>query len=284
MVHAELQKFHQKLQDEHLAGLSHRVANMNRALESLRMHATSSDHTEIPDSILYTRDLPQIIGEISNNISRGLGRNSKEEDKEDCVRSMVVYCQAKNISLLLLANILATFESIGRNTRQIEDLLKSEMEDCHAVLGFLSNFGPICYLPSEGRQVYKIVALRENIESYQKVDAFREKLGMSKMRDLKSIRALSYAAKVRPFLTHIVPIAGMYPQPQMKNNHYFHRGISLNILSYYLVFLDIVILNIFTIAHLRFSLPHFLRIFCSPSHWSKYSRLFRSKKDNSIEK
>ena len=27
-----------------------------------------------------------------------------------------------------------------------------------------------------------------------------------------------------------------------------HRGISLNILSYYLVFLDIVILNIFTIA------------------------------------
>ena len=79
-------------------------------------------------------------------------------------------------------------------------------------------------------------------------------------------------------LCHLASIKEFWPG--------IHRGISLDILSYYLVFLDISILNIFTYFSILFSFL-FLKSCEYFDQWEgeqEMLRLFRNKKENSIEK
>ena len=135
-VHVELQKFHQKLQSQTFEGLQRRVTNMNSHLKTLK---SASNDEEMPDKALYETYFPQFIGEVSRNITNGLSHDSKEEDIDDCLRSMVVYCNAQTSLLLLLANVLATYRATGRQTMFIQNLLNDQKADTIQKLGFLSD-------------------------------------------------------------------------------------------------------------------------------------------------
>ena len=110
-VREELKKFNQKLHSQTLRGLAVRVKNMNSNLKSL---LSATEHSDLLDRNLFETDLPQFIGEVSQNFEKGLSHDSKEEDIDDCLRSMVVYCNAQMSLLLLRANVLATFQATRR--------------------------------------------------------------------------------------------------------------------------------------------------------------------------
>ena len=217
-VREELQKFNQKLQNQKFHGLDGRVKNMN---SSLKILLSATKDVDLPDRVLFETDLPQFIGEVSQNFEKGLTHESKEEDIDDCLRSMVVYCNAQMSLLLLLANVLATFLVTGRQTMFIQNLLNGHKADAIQKLGFLSDetyMAPSSALPTEGGKIWMILHLRRNLPFYEVVEEFRESLGMTRMPELETIREkASHAAFCGP-----KPIAHLYPQPQTRgDNHYF---------------------------------------------------------------
>ena len=184
----ELRKFNQKLQNEkfHVLGV-----NMN---SNLKILLSTTKDVDLPDKVLFETDLPQFIGEVSQNFDKGLSHESKEEDIDDCLRSMVVYCNAQMSLLLLLANVLATFQGscqvTGPQTMFIQTLLNDQKADAIQKLGFLSDekyMGLSSTLPSEGGKIWVILTLRRNQPFYEVVEEFRESLGMTSMPELDTI-------------------------------------------------------------------------------------------------
>jgi len=215
-VHVELQKFNQKLQSQKFHGLAVRVKNMNSSLKILQ-----SGSIDVADKALFETDFPQFIGEVSENFERGLNNESKEEDIDDCLRSMVVYCNAQTSLLVLLANILATFQATGRQTMFIQNLLSVQKQDAIQKLGFLSDekyMSPSGALPPEGGKIWMILHLRRNLPFYEVVEEFRESLGMTKMPELDTIREKVFLAA----FSGPKRVLHLYPQPQTRgDNHYF---------------------------------------------------------------
>ena len=150
----ELRKFNQKLQNEkfHVLGV-----NMN---SNLKILLSTTKDVDLPDKVLFETDLPQFIGEVSQNFDKSLSHESKEEDIDDCLRSIVVYCNAQMTLLLILANVLATFQVAGRQTMFIQNLLNDQKADVIQKLGFLSDekyMGLSSTLPTEGGKIWVIL-------------------------------------------------------------------------------------------------------------------------------
>ena len=68
------------------------VVNMNSNLTTL---LSATEDVDLPDRNLFETDLPQLIGEVSQNFEKGLSHDSKKEDIDDCLKSMVVCCNAQ---------------------------------------------------------------------------------------------------------------------------------------------------------------------------------------------
>ena len=91
------------------------MKNMNSSLKT--------EDVDLQDRVLFETDLLQFIGKVSANFETGLSGGSKEEDINDCLRSMAVYCHAQTSLLLLVANVLATLQATGRQIMFIQNLL-----------------------------------------------------------------------------------------------------------------------------------------------------------------
>ena len=221
LVRIELQKFHRKLEDEKFAGLQHRVMLMNNSLQHLSKESSESDIDNLIDHVLYETDLPSFIGKVAYNITNELTKDSSEEDTDDCVRSMVIYCNAQTTLFILLANIMARLKTTGKKTTALQSLFDGEKKSARDLLKFLSdkvNLGPASHLPTEGGKIYKIMALRRNIPAYEVVESFRASLGLSTMADIDELRKIAYDAD----LFEVRSVIGSYPSPHEKgDNHYF---------------------------------------------------------------
>lgn len=227
IVHAELLKFNQELKRQNFEGLKSRVKNMNAYLKELQSRL--SNHIEIPDKVLYETDFPQFIGEVAYNFVKGLNEDSKEEEVNNCLTSMAIYCNAETALFLLLTNILATFQSTGRETKMIKSLLDTQIQDAHEKLRFLSEekylrlssaFTKGTYTgerPTED-DLRKVVIIRHfgkcrHLPAYDIIEGFREGLGMPRLQKT-FVRLFGFCA---PRIK-----ADRYPQPQTKgDNHYF---------------------------------------------------------------
>ena len=164
-VRVELQKFNQKLQSQTFHGLAARVKNMSSIL---KIFQSATEEVDLPDKVLLETDFPHFIGEVSENFVRGLRAGSKEEDINDCLRSMVIYCNAQTLLLVLLAKVLVTFRVTGhRQTMLIKTLLNGQKADANQKLRVLSNS--------------MILHLRRNPQFHEVVEKFREGLEMTKM-------------------------------------------------------------------------------------------------------
>lgn len=132
---------------------------MNSNLTTL---LSATEDVDLPDRNLFETDLPQFIDEVSQNFEKGLSHDSKKEDIGDCLRSMVVCSNAQMSLLLLLANILATFEVTGRQTMFLQTLLNNHKADAIQKLGFLSDvksMAPASAIPTEGGKIWMILHL-----------------------------------------------------------------------------------------------------------------------------
>jgi len=234
IVHTELLKFNQLLKRQTFEGLQSRVKVMNAYLKTLK---SASEHIELPDKALFETDFPQFVGEVSHNFTKGLKRESKEEEINNCLASMVVYCHAQTSLLLLLTNILATFQSTGRETMMIKTLLDVQKEDAYEKLGFLSEEKYFFMFlqndpPPSEEEIRKMwttchYGSRCNLDSCLIVEGFREGLGMPKHETtLKKVLKAAFSGPER--------IAYLYPQPQTKgDNHYFqlinHTDVPLKV-------------------------------------------------------
>ena len=228
IVHAELLKFNHELKRQTFEGLKSRVKNMNAYLiELLR----APNQIELPDKVLYETDFPQFIGEVAYNFQKGLDRDSKEEEVNNYLTSMAIYCNAQTALFLLLTNILATFQSTGRETRMIKSLMDTQVQDAHEKLGFLSEekylgtsslFTAGTYTGESVTEddLRKVVNIRHfgkcrHLPAYDIIEGFREGLGMPKLQ--KTLVGL-----VPDRLRGLKRISQLYPQPQTKgDNHYF---------------------------------------------------------------
>ena len=232
-VHAELLNFNQELKRQAFEGLQSRVKNMNAYLKELK---SVPNHIELPDKVLYETDFPQFIGEVAHSFMKGLKRNSTQEDRNNCLTSMVIYCNAQTALFVLLTNILAAFESTGRETRMVKILLDTQIQDAKEKLGFLSQekylrmsyyftmfSGRISFEADEEDYLHKIVTICYvgqccHLPTYGIIEGFREALGMPTIQKTivglsKGIDGVTVAPK---------DITKRYPQPQTKGgNHYF---------------------------------------------------------------
>lgn len=218
-VHVELLKFKRELKSEKLKGLQDRVRTMNVQLQTLEFKGVSSD-IELPDKVLFETDFPQFIGEVSHNIKKGIAFNGTDEDINDCLTSMVVYCNAQTSLMLLLTKVMATFKSIGGETIYIENLLRDRKQHATQTLGFLSDENSMssALTPTESGKVLMIFHLRRSLSSYEIVDEFRQELGMTRMPELQTVEARAFQAA----FSSPKGISDQYPQPQTKgDNHYF---------------------------------------------------------------
>lgn len=94
--------------------------------------------THYPTKVsVYETHFPHFIGEVAHCFTKGLNEDSTEEEVKRCLASMAIYCNAQTALFLLLANILATFQSTGHETKMIKILLDNQIQDAHDKLGFL---------------------------------------------------------------------------------------------------------------------------------------------------
>ena len=143
-VAIELQKFPQKLTNERFSGLQHRVRTMNNTLEYLRKQdidgsAPVSSLDNLIDNRLYETDLPQFIGEVAVCFTKVLSNKSPKNDVEDCVRAIVVYCNAQATLLTLIANIMATLKCLDDKSVALKTIFETEREHSRQMLEFLSD-------------------------------------------------------------------------------------------------------------------------------------------------
>ena len=232
-VHAELLKFNGELKRQTFEGLKSRVKIMNACLKEL---LGPSNHTELPDKVLYETDFPQFIGEVAYNFLKGCDVDSKEEEANNYLTSMVIYCNAQTALFLLLTNILATFQSTGRETNMIKSLMDIQVQDAHEKLGFLSEEKYLrkSALFAMGKHpgksiteddLRKVVHIRHfskcrHLPAYNIIEGFREGLGMPKLPE--TLVELFQGGSVRG----PKGIIQRYPQPQTKGDHHYFQFIN----------------------------------------------------------
>jgi len=192
-VDLELHKFNEKLQRQTFHGLAARLTSMISYLGKLK---SATAEVDLPDKVLFETDFPQFIGEVSENFARGLSAGSKEKEVNDCLRSMVVYCYAQTLLLVLLAKVLVAFQVTGRQTMLIKTLLNGQKADAYQKLGVLSNS--------------MILHLRRNPQVHEVVEKFREGFDMTKMPGSDVV------------ISGTREISHLYPHPETRgDNHYF---------------------------------------------------------------
>ena len=230
-VHAQLLNFNQELKWHAFEELQSRAKNMNAYLKELK---SAPNNIELPDKVLSETDFSQFIGEVAQSFMKGLKINRTQEDRKNCLASMVIYCNAQTVLFLLLTNILTAFQSTGRETKIVKILLDTQIQDTKEKLGFLSQekylrmssvFTLHTYTgePLTEDDLRKIVTLREvgqcrHLPNYDIIEGFREALGMPTIqktivRLFKGIDGVIVVPKC---------ITKRYPQPHAKgDNHYF---------------------------------------------------------------
>lgn len=224
-IHEELQKFNQKLLSQRFEGLRSRLKIMILYLKSIRN--TSKNYeletVEIPDKVLYETDFPQFIGEVSHNIIK-LSQGCTEEDIDDCLRSLNVYCNAQTSLFLLLVNILATFRAIGRQKMFIQNLLDGQKEDARQKLNFLFVEKILSSSNATNREAKErmILHFKKNFHFFLEVDQFRESLGMTITSEIETIRKVVWEAD----LSCPKKIQHLYPQPQTQGSHHYFQLIN----------------------------------------------------------
>ena len=233
IVHAELLKFNGELKRQTFEGLKSRVKNMNACLKEL---LGPSNLTELPDKALYETDFPQFIGEVAYNFLKGRDMDSKEEEVNNYLTSMVIYCNAQTALFLLLTNILATFQSTGRLTNMIKRLMDTQVQDAQEKLGFLSEekylrksalfaIGAHTGKSITEDDLRKVVNIRHfgkcrHLPGYDIIEGFREGLGMPKIPE--TLVELFQGGSVRG----PKGIIHRYPQPQTKGDHHYFQLIN----------------------------------------------------------
>ena len=229
IVRAELQKFNGELKQQTFEGLKSRVKNMNACLKEL---LEPSNDTELPDKVLYETDFPQFIGEVAYNFLKDRDMDSKKEEINNYLTSMVIYCNAQTALFLLLTNIRATFQSTGRKTNMIKRLMDTQVQDAHEKLGFLSEekylrksalfaIGAHTGKSITEDDLRKVVNIRHfgkcrHLPAYDIIEGFREGLGMPKLPEtLVELFRGGSERKPKNIIHH-------YLRPQLKgDNHYF---------------------------------------------------------------
>ena len=239
IVRAELQKFNGELKQQTFEGLKSRVKNMNACLKEL---LEPSNDTELPDKVLYETDFPQFIGEVAYNFLKDCDMDSKEEEINNYLTSMVIYCNAQTALFLLLTNILATFQSTGRETNMIKRLMDTQVQDAREKLGFLSedkylrksalfaigDYRTKCKSITgaiTGDDLRKVVnichfAKCRHLPAYDIIEGFRENLGMPKIPETL-VELFRGGPKRRP-----INIIKRYPQPQESGDHHYFQLIN----------------------------------------------------------
>ena len=228
-VRKELQTFRQDAQLRTLTGLQKRMKIMIKNLKLLDpVLPDAAKNDQLPDNLLYESDFPQFIGEVSKDITKILSTTDSKEDIDACITAMVVYCNAQMSLMLLLANVIATFEATGRETKFVKSYLDLQEEDALQKLGFLSDkkyLTPAGLLPFEGGKMLKIYHLQSSMYSSLIVDEFRRGLGMTRIPTFQSIKKKMDQAE--KYCIHWVSDKkDMYPHPETKQDHHYFQLIN----------------------------------------------------------
>ena len=232
IVHEELRKFNQVQKTERLAGLLTRVGHINIALKNIKEEAKGkplwwmsgvsknpANYLKIPDEELFLSTFPQFIGEVGSKMNKGLTLESSQAEANDCIASLVSYCKAQTLYVILLTNVLATFEMTGHNTKNIIEVLELRKNDARTRLDMIVIDGDI---PSQRGRMAMFYHLRKNMIAYNVVKCFRESLEMSPIPDVEEARQQAEVAAGE--MPEDISIG--YPKPEMKGDSDYFQLIN----------------------------------------------------------
>ncbi len=227
IVRDELRKFDQKERAHQFDGLQQRVTHMNISLKNIKEKAKSrtwwrmvfkflrpSKKLEIPDKNLFDSAFPQFIGEGKSKLDEHLTLESSQADVNDYIASLVSYCNAQALYMVLLTNVLTTFEVTGQDTKNMLERLELHKNDSRTKLEISVD----ACIPSQRARMAMFYHLRNNMIAYDIVDGFRDGLGLSPIPDLEEVRKQAeVAANAMP-----ADVSIDYPKPEEKgDSHYF---------------------------------------------------------------
>ena len=226
-VRDELKNFRQEERVNKLIAIQKRVTQINKALKNIKEEAkgepwwwTSEEsknpckELKIPDEDLLYSYFPQFIGEESRVFEEVLNLESSEADVKNCTNALVSYCKAVTLYMVLLANVLTTFEMTGHKTKNIIDFLEMQKNDARLKLKMKVDDG----IPKQRGRLAMFYHLRNNAIAYDVVKCFRDSLELTPIPDLEVARRYAeVAANEMP-----VDISIGYPRPELKNKgHHF---------------------------------------------------------------
>ncbi len=227
IVRDELRKFNQEERAHRFVGLQTRVTKMNIALKNIKENTkrqtlwwlavasvNPSKKIEIPDKDLLDSDLPQFIGEENSKLNDQLTLESSETDVNNYIASLVSYCNAQALYMILLTNVLTTFEMTGHDTKNIIEILELLKNECHEKLEMVVDGN----IPCQRARMAMFYYVRNNTIAYDVVDGFRDGLGLSQIPDVEKARKQAeVAASAMP-----ADVSIDYPKPEEKGDiHYF---------------------------------------------------------------
>ncbi len=226
-VREELIKLDQETRAKRFHGLKDRAKKINIVLKNIKEKAKSQPwwwmsegsknpckKLEITDKDLLDSDLPQFIGEENGNLNDRLTLESSQAEVNTYIASLVSYCNAQALYMILLANVLTTFEMTGHNTKNIIEILESQKNEARTKLEMTVDGG----IPCQRGRMAMFYYVRNNAIAYNVVKRLRESLGLSSIPVLKEVKQQAEAAaSAMP-----MDISIGYPQPETKgDSHYF---------------------------------------------------------------
>mgnify|MGYP002803999192 CR=1 FL=1 len=227
IVRDELKTFRQKERADDLNGLQHRVTLINIVLKNIKEKAKREPwwwmsgesrnpckELKIPDENLFYSDFPQFIGRQSETLEEGLNLESSEAEVKNCITALVSYCKAVTLYMVLLANVLTTFEVTGHETSNIIQFLEMQRNDARSKLKIMVDDG----IPKQRRRLAMFYHLRKNAIAYDVVRCFRDNFGMTSIPELEVARR--YAEVAANEMPEDISIG--YPKPELKDEgHHF---------------------------------------------------------------
>ena len=226
-VREELIKLDQEMRAKRFHGLKDRAKKINIVLKNIKEKAKSQPwwwmsegsknpckKLEIADKDLLDSDLPQFIGEENGNLNDRLTLESSQAEVNAYIASLVSYCNAQALYMILLANVLTTFEMTGHNTTNIIEILESQKNEARTKLEMTVHGGIPCL---RGRMAM-FYYVRNNAIAYNVVKRLRESLGLSSIPVPNEVKQQAEAAaSAMP-----MDISIGYPIPERKgDSHYF---------------------------------------------------------------
>ena len=227
IVRDELKTFRQEERADDLNGLQYRVTLINIPLKNIKEKAKCEPwwwmsgesrnpckELKIPDENLFYSDFPQFIGRQSETLEEGLNLESSEAEVKNCITALVSYCKAVTLYMVLLANVLTTFEVTGHETSNIIHFLEMQKNDARSKLKIMVDDG----IPKQRRRLAMFYHLRKNAIAYDVVRCFRDSFGMTSIPDLEVARR--YAEVAANEMPEDISIG--YPKPELKDEgHHF---------------------------------------------------------------